>query len=56
MSQLLDKQMANVADFDCFSQVVFRDIEDYKRFKQDPWYSEHLKGEQNNFADTENSM
>lgn len=56
MSQLFDPQMANLADFDCFSQVIFKDIEDYKRFKQDPWYKEHLMGDHENFADTKKSM
>ncbi|KAJ5297815.1 hypothetical protein N7508_008064 [Penicillium antarcticum] len=56
MSQLFDPQMANIADFDCFSQVVFRSIEDYKRMKQDPWYKEHLAGDHENFADTKRSM
>ncbi|KAL2188018.1 hypothetical protein L209DRAFT_724569 [Thermothelomyces heterothallicus CBS 203.75] len=55
MSQLFDPQMANIADFDCFSQVVFRDIEDYKRMKQDPWYKEHLVGDHEKFADTKRS-
>jgi hypothetical protein len=56
MSQLFDHQMANVADFDCFSQVTFESLEDYKRMKQDPWYKEHLVGDHENFADTRRSM
>ncbi|KAJ5762081.1 uncharacterized protein N7511_005463 [Penicillium nucicola] len=56
MSQILDPQMANIADFDCFSQVVFRRIEDYKNMKQDPWYKEHLAYDHENFADTKRSM
>ena len=56
MNQLFDHQMANIADFDCFSQVVFKSIEDYKRMKQDPWYKEHLHGDHENFADTRRSM
>jgi hypothetical protein len=56
MSQLFDHQMANVADFDCFSQVIFESLEDYKRMKQDPWYKEHLVGDHENFADTKRSM
>ncbi|KAL3432890.1 EthD domain-containing protein [Aspergillus tetrazonus] len=56
MSQLFDPQMANIADFDCFSQVVFKDIEDYKRMKQDPWYKEHLVGDHEKFADTKRSI
>jgi EthD domain len=56
MAQLFDPQMANVADFDCFSQVVFKSVEDYKRMKQDPWYKQHLVGDHENFADTKRSM
>lgn len=55
MAQLYDPQMANVADYDCFSQVVFNSIEDYKRMKQDPWYKEHLVGDHERFADTKKS-
>lgn len=56
MAQLFDRQMANIADFDCFSQVFFESIEDYKRMKEDPWYKEHLVGDHEKFADTKRSM
>ncbi|KAI0145374.1 EthD domain-containing protein [Xylariaceae sp. FL1272] len=56
MSRLFDAQMANVAEFDCFSQVVFKDVDDYKRMKDDPWYQEHLVGDHEKFADTKRSM
>ena len=55
MAQLYDSQMANVADYDCFSQVVFENLESYKRMKQDPWYKEHLVGDHEKFADTKRS-
>jgi len=55
MAQLYDSQMANVADYDCFSQVVFKNIEDYKKMKEDPWYKQHLVGDHENFADTRRS-
>ncbi|KAJ5802312.1 uncharacterized protein N7503_004762 [Penicillium pulvis] len=55
MGQLFDSQMVNLADYDCFSQVVFESIEDYKRMKQDPWYKEKLFGDHENFADTKRS-
>jgi hypothetical protein len=55
MTQLYDSQMANVADFDCFSQVVFKSLEDYKRMKQDPWYKQHLVDDHEKFADTKKS-
>lgn len=55
MAQLYDPQMANVADYDCFSQAVFSSLEDYKKLKQDPWYKEHLVGDHEKFADTKRS-
>lgn len=56
MGLLFDHQMANLADFDCFSQVVFKSVEDYKRMKDDPWYKENLVGDHEKFADTKRSM
>lgn len=56
MARLFDHQMTNLADFDCFSQVVFQNVDDYKRMKQDPWYKEHLVGDHEKFADTKRSM
>lgn len=56
MTQLFDRQMANVADYDCFSQVVFQDLEHYKAMKADPYYKEHLFNDHENFADTKRSM
>ncbi|KAK3630977.1 hypothetical protein LTR56_017122 [Elasticomyces elasticus] len=55
MTQLFDRQMANVADYDCFSQVVFESIEHYKMMKEDPYYKAHLFGDHENFADTKRS-
>jgi hypothetical protein len=55
MSKLIDPQMANLADYDCFSQVVFKSVDDYRRMKDDPWYREHLVGDHEKFADTKNS-
>lgn len=55
MNQLYDTQMARLADFDCFSQVVFRSVEDYKRMKEDPWYKQHLAKDHEHFADTRRS-
>ena len=55
MSRLFDSQMANLADYDCFSQVVFKDIESYKAMKGDEWYKQHLVGDHEKFADTRKS-
>lgn len=48
--------MSNIADYDCFSQVVFEDLEHYKAMKSDPWYNEHLFNDHENFADTKRSL
>lgn len=56
MGVLYDHQMTNLADFDCFSQVWFENVEDYKRMKHDPWYKLHLVGDHEKFADTKKSM
>ena len=56
MTDLFDRQMANVADYDCFSQVVFENLEDYKKIKSDPWYKKHLFADHENFADTKRSV
>ena len=56
MSHLYDRQMSNVADFDCFSQVVFESVEHYKKMKEDPYYKVHLFNDHENFADTKRSQ
>ena len=56
MTHLYDRQMSNVADYDCLSQVVFESLEHYKLMKQDPWYKQHLFSDHENFADTERSL
>ncbi|KAK4168182.1 EthD domain-containing protein [Cladorrhinum sp. PSN259] len=56
MNRLFDHQMANLADFDCFSQVVFKSVDDYKKMKEDPWYKEHLVGDHVKFADVRRSQ
>ena len=55
MTRLFDHQMANLAEFDCFSQVVFKSVDDYKQMKEDPWYKRHLVGDHEKFADTKKS-
>ena len=56
MGRLFDHQMANLADFDCFSQVVFKSVDHYKQMKEDPWYKQHLVGDHEKFANTKTSM
>ncbi|KAL4877761.1 EthD domain-containing protein [Aspergillus karnatakaensis] len=38
-------------DYDSTSQFLFRDIEDYVRGRQDPFYKEVIEPDQANFAD-----
>ncbi|KAL8827496.1 MAG: hypothetical protein Q9191_003143 [Dirinaria sp. TL-2023a] len=56
MGELFDQQMCRLADFDCFSQVFFESLEDYKRMKQDPWYKANLIDDHKEFADVKRSM
>ncbi|KAI0539694.1 EthD domain-containing protein [Xylaria digitata] len=55
MGHISDHHMSNLADFDCFSQVVFKSVEDFKRMKDDPWYQQHIAPDHVNFADTKRS-
>lgn len=56
MRQLFDEHMINLAEFDCFSQVTFKSIDDYKRMREDPRYRKQIAGDHVNFADTQRSM
>lgn len=56
MRQLFDEHMINLAEFDCFSQVTFKSIDDYKRMREDAWYKKQIAGDHVNFADTQKSM
>jgi hypothetical protein len=56
MNEIVDPQMVNIADFDCFSQVMFKSIKDYQRFKKDPYYKKHLFEDHVHFADTQRSQ
>lgn len=42
---------SNVADYDCFIHVVFKDIQDYLNVKNDPHYKEVVMPDHGNFAD-----
>lgn len=55
MAQLFDAHFVNMADYDCFSQVVFASVDDYKRMREDPWYKERLAGDHLRFADVKRS-
>jgi hypothetical protein len=55
MSKIVDPQFANIADYDCIIQIVFRDIDDFVRLKQDPEYQRLVAPDHENFADTKRS-
>ena len=55
MSRIMDPQFANIVDYDCFSQVIFSDIEEYVKMKEDAFYLEWARGDHENFADTRRS-
>ena len=39
------------AEYDCFIQIMFKDVEDYIRAKEDPYYKEVIMPDHVNFAD-----
>lgn len=52
MAKIADPQFANIADYDCIVQVVFRDIDDFVRLKSDPEYKSRVAPDHEGFADT----
>ncbi|KAI0439707.1 hypothetical protein F4803DRAFT_553772 [Xylaria telfairii] len=56
INQLYDPTLKKLADFDMFSQIVFKKLEDFKKFKQDPIYKTRLTAHHDNFVDTKRSM
>ena len=55
MAQLYDPQFANLADYDSFVQIVFRNVEDFVRMKADPFFKAEVGPDHENFADTKGS-
>lgn len=61
MRQDLDKMFpglpsANVAPYDAFIQIVFRDLQDYINVKDDPHYLSVVNPDHVNFADLPNTV
>ena len=50
-----DPEFANLNDYDCIVQFVFRDIEDFRRMKNDPRFLETMAPDHARFADTKRS-
>lgn len=46
----------NTADYDCFIQILFRDVEDYIRAKNDQYYQNVIFPDHANFADSKRTV
>ncbi len=55
MNQIVDPQFANVADYDAIIQIMFDNIDDFVRLKNDPFYQQNLIPDHEKFADTKRS-
>ncbi|EEA25242.1 conserved hypothetical protein [Talaromyces marneffei ATCC 18224] len=44
------------AGYDCFIQIVFKDVQDYIRAKDDPYYKEVILPDHTHFANTEKTF
>ncbi|KAG6989879.1 hypothetical protein G7Y79_00062g093570 [Physcia stellaris] len=55
MAKIAGPQFDNHADYDCFVQAIFKDVEDFVRMKADPYYREVVAPDHENFADTTRS-
>jgi hypothetical protein len=55
MTRITGPQFNGGADYDCLVNIVFKDIEDFVRMKQDPYYIEKIMPDHENFADTKRS-
>lgn len=55
MTKIAGPQFDNHAEYDCFVQAVFKDVEDFIRMKTDPFWREVVAPDHENFADTTRS-
>ncbi|EGD96700.1 hypothetical protein TESG_04132 [Trichophyton tonsurans CBS 112818] len=55
MGHIVDSQFANIAEYDCVVQIVFRDIQYFVRMKKDPEYQRLVVPDHEVFADTKRS-
>lgn len=55
MDQLVGPQFNGTADYDCIVQATFRDVADFVRMKNDPFFKEKVAPDHENFADTQRS-
>ena len=55
MARIAGPQFDNHAQYDCFVQAVFKDVEDFVRMKADPYYRDVVALDHEKFADTTRS-
>ena len=55
MAKIAGPQFSNTADYDCIVSACFKDIDDFVRMKEDPYYKEKVMPDHENFADTTRS-
>lgn len=51
MARIAGPQFDNHADYDCFVQAIFKDVEDFVRMKADPYWREVVAPDHEKFAD-----
>lgn len=55
MAKIAGPQFDNHAEYDCFVQAIFKDVEDFVRMKADPYWREVVAPDHEKFADTTRS-
>ncbi|KAM0545986.1 hypothetical protein ACHAPJ_011098 [Fusarium lateritium] len=55
MALIAGPQFANTTDYDAIIQIMFEDVEDFVRMKEDPDYKERVVPDHEEFANTERS-
>lgn len=55
MAKIAGPQFDKNADYDCFVQAIFKDVEDFVRMKADPYWREVVAPDHEKFADTTRS-
>ncbi|KXH68540.1 hypothetical protein CSAL01_02197 [Colletotrichum salicis] len=53
--QLYDPQFSKLSEYDSIVQIVFKDIDDFKRMKSDPKFMREVAPDHVKFADTKRS-
>ena len=48
-----DLPQSNIADYDCFIHIVFKDVQDFVNVKNDPHYKQVVVPDHESFADQE---